>query len=224
MQSSTVAVFCIAALALLLFLSGLYVSATRARFRILCAGVDDPAHALTKAVRAHGNTAEYAAMLALLIYLLGQRSSAEWVSLGDGGRDRVALSVGDGRVGFCHAGASQPFPCRGGRWGPMLAVPYSHWRCFLPRHRCGAQRSWAVVFREGHHAPAMKEVVPGAREPCLSAHARLKLLETLPASHCAPCCEPNARGDWPITDWHVNLANPLHPPPNGHKKSALARR
>lgn len=80
MQPSTVAVFCIAALALLLFLSGLYVSATRARFRILCAGADDPAHALTKAVRAHGNTAEYAAMLALLIYLLGQRSSAEWVS------------------------------------------------------------------------------------------------------------------------------------------------
>ena len=32
------------------------------------------------AVRAQGNTAEYAAMLALLIYLLGQRSSAEWVS------------------------------------------------------------------------------------------------------------------------------------------------
>ena len=32
------------------------------------------------AVRAHGNTAEYAAMLALLSYLLGQRSSAEWVS------------------------------------------------------------------------------------------------------------------------------------------------
>lgn len=80
MQPSTVAVFCIAALALLLFLGGLYVSATRARFRILCAGVDDPAHALTKAVRAHGNTAEYAAMLALLIYLLGQRSSAKWVS------------------------------------------------------------------------------------------------------------------------------------------------
>ncbi|WP_287985899.1 hypothetical protein [Diaphorobacter sp.] len=52
MQPSTVAVFCIAALALLLFLSGLYVSATRARFRILCAGADDPAHALTEAVRA----------------------------------------------------------------------------------------------------------------------------------------------------------------------------
>lgn len=77
-----------------------------------------------------------------------------------------------------------------------------------------------LCFERGHHAPAMKEVVPGAREPCHSAHARLKLLEALPSSHCAPCCERNARGDWPITDWHVNLENPLHPPPNGHKKSA----
>lgn len=157
------------------------------------------------AVRAQGNTAEYAAMLALLIYLLGQRSSAEWVSWVMVGvtASRYLLVMGV----LASATLARPNPFRAvGALGPMLAVPYSHWRCFLQRHRCGAQRSWAVVFREGHHAPAMKEVVPGACEPCHSAHARLKLLEALPASHCAPCCERNARGDWPVTDWHVNLA------------------
>lgn len=80
MQPSNVAIPCIAALAVLLFASGLYVSATRARFWTLHAGASDPTHALTKAVRAHGNTAEYAAFLALLIYLLGERTSSEWVA------------------------------------------------------------------------------------------------------------------------------------------------
>ena len=78
MQPSNVAIPCIAALAVLLFGSGLYVSATRARFWTLHAGANDPAHALTKAVRAHGNTAAYAAFLALLIYLLGERAASEW--------------------------------------------------------------------------------------------------------------------------------------------------
>ena len=80
MSPATVALPCIAALGLLLFLSGLYVSAVRARFWTLHAGTSEPGHALTKAVRAHGNTAEYAAFLALLIYLLGEHASAGWVA------------------------------------------------------------------------------------------------------------------------------------------------
>lgn len=79
MPPSAAALPCIAALGLLLFLSGLYVSATRARFWTLHAGTADPAHPLTKAARAHGNTAEYAAFLALLIYLVGAHSTAPWV-------------------------------------------------------------------------------------------------------------------------------------------------
>jgi len=79
MQPALLALPCVAALGLLLFVGGFYVSCNRARFRTLHAGADDPAHALTKAVRAHGNTAEYAAFLALLIWLAGQHSQAEWV-------------------------------------------------------------------------------------------------------------------------------------------------
>lgn len=79
MSPSTVTLPCIAALGLLLFLSGLHVSALRARFWTLHAGTADPVHPLTKAARAHGNTAEYAAFLALLIYLVGTRATAPWV-------------------------------------------------------------------------------------------------------------------------------------------------
>ena len=39
----------------------------------------DPTHRLYKAVRAHGNTAEYAPMLALLIYLAALQNPASWV-------------------------------------------------------------------------------------------------------------------------------------------------
>jgi uncharacterized membrane protein YecN with MAPEG domain len=79
MQPAQLAIPCVAALGLLLFVSGFFVSVTRARFWTLHAGANDPAHALTKAVRAHGNTAEYAAFLALLIWLAGQHSQAAWV-------------------------------------------------------------------------------------------------------------------------------------------------
>lgn len=79
MLPATVALPCIAALGLLLFASGLYVSAQRARFWTLYGSADDPTHALTKAVRAHGNTSEYAAFLALLIYVLGLKATAPWI-------------------------------------------------------------------------------------------------------------------------------------------------
>lgn len=80
MDPALVAFPCIAVLGLLLFGGGLLVSLQRLRHRRLLGHADDPTHALTKAVRAHGNTAEYAAFLALLIYLAAQRSSAPWVA------------------------------------------------------------------------------------------------------------------------------------------------
>lgn len=74
-----VALSCIAALGLPLRLSGLFVSAMRARFATLHGHPDDPTHALTKAVRAHGNTAEYVALLAVLMLALAWRSAPGWV-------------------------------------------------------------------------------------------------------------------------------------------------
>lgn len=65
------------ALSVLLILLGLNVSMQRVRAgRNQAAAEADPASALRKAVRAHGNCAEYAPMLALLCLALGQRDPA----------------------------------------------------------------------------------------------------------------------------------------------------
>jgi len=73
------AIVCIALLGLLVFGLGLGVSITRGKTNTLIGMPDDPAHILHKMVRAHGNTTEYAAMLAILIFLAGMRYPATWV-------------------------------------------------------------------------------------------------------------------------------------------------
>jgi len=73
------AVTCMALLAILLFGLGLYVSITRGRVDKVGTVPDDPTDPLFKAVRAHGNTAEYVAMLGVLMLYLGERSPASWV-------------------------------------------------------------------------------------------------------------------------------------------------
>jgi len=75
----TTALVCIALLGLLLFGLGLGVSWTRGRTQQVIGAPDDPTSALLKAVRAHGNTTEFAPMLALLILLVGMRDPAAWV-------------------------------------------------------------------------------------------------------------------------------------------------
>ena len=74
----TTAIVCVALLGLLLFGLGLYVSAARGAGQ---AGAypADPADPLFKRMRAHGNTAEYAPMMAILILLAGERDPAAWV-------------------------------------------------------------------------------------------------------------------------------------------------
>jgi len=74
----TTALVCIALLGLLLFGLGFAVSMARGRSETIAGHSNDPADPLHKLVRAHGNTAEYAGMLAILFLLVGSRSPATW--------------------------------------------------------------------------------------------------------------------------------------------------
>ncbi|HXW84483.1 MAG TPA: MAPEG family protein [Candidatus Binataceae bacterium] len=73
----TVAIVCVGLLGLLLFVLGLLVSGGRGTGR---AGAypNDPADPLFKRMRAHGNTAEYAPMMAVLMLLVGERYPSTW--------------------------------------------------------------------------------------------------------------------------------------------------
>ena len=74
-----VAIVCTALLGLLLFVLGLAVSMTRGRTGVVAGSPSDPADSLYKLIRAHGNTAEYAPMLAVLFLVVGERNPASWV-------------------------------------------------------------------------------------------------------------------------------------------------
>ncbi len=75
----TTALVCTALLGLLLFSLGLVVSLTRSSGRRAIGHADSPADPLHKAIRAHGNTAEYAPMLAVLILALGALAPSTWM-------------------------------------------------------------------------------------------------------------------------------------------------
>lgn len=72
------ALVCIALLGLLVFGLGFAVSLTRGRTNTSIGSSSDPTDLLHKMVRAHGNTAEYAAMLAILIFVVGSGSPVTW--------------------------------------------------------------------------------------------------------------------------------------------------
>ncbi len=92
----TVALICIALLGLLVFGLGLGVSLTRGRTNAVIGSSEDPTDFLHKLVRSHGNTAEYAAMLAVLIFLVGSRSPATWAlwCMGIATASRYLIAVG----------------------------------------------------------------------------------------------------------------------------------
>jgi hypothetical protein len=69
---------CVALLGILLFGLGLAVSLTRGRTNVAAGTSGDPTDTLHKLVRAHGNTSEYVAMLAVLILILGGREPSTW--------------------------------------------------------------------------------------------------------------------------------------------------
>jgi uncharacterized membrane protein YecN with MAPEG domain len=73
-----VAVVCTALLGVLVFGLGLGVSLTRGRTGVIAGCPDDPDHALTRMSRAHGNTTEYAPMLAVLMLVVGANDPPAW--------------------------------------------------------------------------------------------------------------------------------------------------
>ncbi len=75
----TIAVFCIAAMALLIFLLGLLVSLRRGSSKVIFGLESDPTSSLNKAARAHGNASEYVPALAVLMLYLGTQTVAPWV-------------------------------------------------------------------------------------------------------------------------------------------------
>ena len=74
-----VAMTCTALLGLLLFILGLLVSRARGSTKTIYGYNPDPTDRLYKLVRAHGNTAEYAPMLAVLFLLLAVHDQSVWV-------------------------------------------------------------------------------------------------------------------------------------------------
>ncbi len=70
---------CIALLGFLVVGLGFSVSMTRSKTETLFGSATDPEDILYKMMRAHGNTIEYAPVLALLIFVLGQASQPGWV-------------------------------------------------------------------------------------------------------------------------------------------------
>ena len=75
----TTAIICTALLGLLVFGLGFAVSMTRSRTETNSGYDPDPSDPLYKMVRAHGNTIEYAPMLAVLMLFLGTHEPATWV-------------------------------------------------------------------------------------------------------------------------------------------------
>ncbi len=75
----TTAILCTALLGLLLFGLGLGVSLTRGSTKTNFGYTPDPTDRLYKMIRAHGNTTEYAPMLAVLMLLIGSRNPSLWM-------------------------------------------------------------------------------------------------------------------------------------------------
>lgn len=75
-----IALTCVALLGLLLFTLGMAVSGARGKTNILMGTAPDADAFLSRLVRAHGNTAEYAPFLAVLFLVLGSRNPSESVN------------------------------------------------------------------------------------------------------------------------------------------------
>ena len=76
---NSIALLCTALLGLTLFLLGLAISIVRSRSGLLSGYTPEPDQLLTKLIRAHGNTAEYAPFLALLFLYIGARYPSDWL-------------------------------------------------------------------------------------------------------------------------------------------------
>lgn len=75
---NSTALACTTVLGLLLFTLGLAISVLRSRIGLLSGYAPEPDQLLTKLVRAHGNTAEYAPFFAVLFLYLGSQNPPHW--------------------------------------------------------------------------------------------------------------------------------------------------
>lgn len=92
----TVAVVCVALLGLLVFALGFGVSMARMQTETAFAYPVDPTDRLYKVTRAHGNTTEYAPMLAVLMLVNGANDPPAWVlwTMGLAVLSRYMLAIG----------------------------------------------------------------------------------------------------------------------------------
>ncbi|WP_372763639.1 MAPEG family protein [Litorivivens sp.] len=74
-----VALICIGLLGLLCIATGFNVTVQRGKAMAMYGFKENPEDPLYKASRAHGNTIEYAPILAVMIFVLAQAPMAEWV-------------------------------------------------------------------------------------------------------------------------------------------------
>ena len=75
----SIPLLCIALLGLLIIVLGFKVSMARARTETNYGGEENPESPLYKAQRAHGNTVEYAPILAIMMLALSQSPQPSWV-------------------------------------------------------------------------------------------------------------------------------------------------
>jgi uncharacterized membrane protein YecN with MAPEG domain len=75
----SIPLICIALLGFLVVGLGFAVSMTRSRTDTMFGSTADPEDILYKMTRAHGNTIEYAPMIALLIFILSQSPQSDWI-------------------------------------------------------------------------------------------------------------------------------------------------
>ena len=91
-----VAIFCTAVLGLLLFGLGFAVSLARGKYRVGVGALPDIDHPLSRRVRAHGNTAEFAPFFAVMFLALGamQPGPITLALMGVATASRVMLPMG----------------------------------------------------------------------------------------------------------------------------------
>jgi uncharacterized membrane protein YecN with MAPEG domain len=75
----SIPLICIALLGFLVVGLGFAVSMTRSKTDTMFGSTADPEDILYKMTRAHGNTIEYAPMIALLIFILSQSPQSDWI-------------------------------------------------------------------------------------------------------------------------------------------------
>jgi uncharacterized membrane protein YecN with MAPEG domain len=76
---SMTAAACVAALGILLFGLGAWISISRLRNADYYAGAPSPTSFTTKLSRAHGNTAEFAPFLAVLMIVVSKQNEGAWL-------------------------------------------------------------------------------------------------------------------------------------------------